>query len=113
MDKIHIWTAKDNPRIQLESDGNQFICTIHAGMAWETILSVGYSCPNYALSSGLEEWCAISMERMIALISASLDVLYQKLPWYNSLEAELPNMLEMCKDANETYNRWAINKPLS
>jgi len=111
MTNIHIWTAKDNPRIQLESDGEKFICTIHAGVAWETILSVGYSCPNYALAANLEEWCAIGVERMIALISASLDVLYQKLSWNNDLESEMPNMLEMCKDANETYNRWAINKP--
>ena len=94
IDIDEFWSAENNPRVTVKSDGNQFVSQINAGITGETYLSVGYSCPNYA-------WIT---RDMIPEISKALDEKWKdivELP----LEEMMPQLLELCEVANQVYNK--------
>jgi hypothetical protein len=95
MSSFRIWTAEDNPRISVFSDGEQFLATINAGVACESFLSVGYSCPNYADM----EVCEFAQARIAQALQATWNEIERK-----DLDDMMPALLQLCKVANKAYN---------
>jgi len=92
---LRIWTAKDNPRVYVDTDGEKFLATIQAGMDCENYLTVGYSDPNYADM----EVCEFAQAWMADKIQAVWDETEQK-----KLDEMLPALLRLAKAANKAYN---------
>ena len=119
---VEIWTAPDNERIRVYSDGNQFLAVINAGVGWETYLSVGYSSPNMAMVAGAKPeqpgpfrfvgWD----ERHDAcdrvdptLLAPAIQAAYEKIE-HKPLMEMLPALLSLAEAANGAYNQ-QLNRP--
>jgi hypothetical protein len=90
---ITFWNSKDNFRVSVSTDYNQFFAMIQAGIEGETFLSVGYSSPNYAQATP-EMWEEIGL---------ALDKAWE-LEAEKPLDEMLPALYNLCKVANQKYN---------
>ena len=118
---VEIWTAPDNERIRVCSDGNQFLAIINAGVGWETYLSVGYSSPNMAMVAGtvgqppgplrFVGWDERHDYDRVdpALLAPAIQAAYEKIE-HKPLMEMLPALLTLAEAANKAYNE-QLNRP--
>lgn len=94
--RVYIWNAK-NANIEVYSDGEQFVCLITDGMS-DTLLSVGYSCQNYAEVDKFTR-------KQIDQIAKKLDEYWDAEDRRYELDDMLPVMYKLAKIANEEFNK--------
>lgn len=95
---FHLWSAPGNPQIAMYSDGDEFIAQIRSGIEMETLVSVGYSTPNFAwdINSGVSK----------KAIADELDIVYARMKWPEnpSSSESLVLLRDLAKAANRKYN---------
>jgi hypothetical protein len=120
---IEVWTAPDNERIRVCSDGNQFLAIVNAGVGWETYLSVGYSSPNLAMVAGTKPerpgpfrfagWDERNdaCDRVDpAILAPAIQAAYEKIE-HKPLMEMMPALLTLAQAANEAYNQQLCKPP--
>jgi len=88
--------------VEVGSDGDQFIATLHLGIDGETYVSVGYSCPNYAWEPGEK-----NSDQFIQELRQALYVEFNRKEFgpKSDVEEYLPGLLRLCQVANKVFNQ--------
>lgn len=113
-DRIVIWRSKHG-QLDVWSDGEQFFVTAHAGIAWETFVTVGYSSPNYGLRGpgaylerGFRHFKTgevLNYEAALAYIAKRIEDGYNGIEWIEgNVQQNLTNFLTLAEIANKAYN---------
>lgn len=123
---VLIWTAENNPRYSVWSDGYSFYAQIKAGIDWQTYLVVGFSSPNLAYGADdiipkttpvkfvdWDAWHNNNREQIpFEPIAAAVQAAYEKIEEKEDLYEMMPALLSLCRAANEAYGSMLCCGPI-
>lgn len=94
-----LWHPSDGTLLSVYSDDDKFVAELCAGVGGETLLSVGYSCPNGADMK-------YAKDEFYDVVKLELEKCWNNEPKLE-LDEMLPALYELCSVANDIYNRYS------